>query len=291
MEYGRDIRHCLHIRNDVVEQVLGYLGGKDSSPFVLYGDAGCGKTLLMGKIALKAHTVLHEDCVVITRFFGTTMRSRQLVDVLKTLILQICEASGIPYPIGSVTYGVSVLSFCFHDLIKKFGSEGSFSKKTLVFIIDAIELLNTESGQLDLSWLRIKLPKNVKIVISSRLSKEKLEAQFFGTLPSKNIQYIDPLGEKGAKDIFDAWVHVEGRQLTNLQQENVHALFKYCTQPLFLRLVFIESRKWSSHCKPNLQELVGLTVGEATELMFKRLELKHGKVLVTRAMGYLLIAR
>ena len=208
MTYARQVHHVVRVRDDIIERVLMYISNREDTgnqPFIVHGAAGSGKSLIMGKVAIGANSSAGEGSVVAVRFAGTTLRSQTLLDVLRSLILQIAEAYGIHYAIGSHSYGTSAMAYCFLKLIEKLNKQGELENRTLVIIIDAFDLLFTKTevanedmidDVIDLSWLPGILPPKVKVVLSCRWGPQTLEERLEGRADPRYMVHVDPLGQK-----------------------------------------------------------------------------------------------
>ena len=92
------------------------------------------------------------------------------------------------------------------------------------------------------------------------------------------------------KEILEAWLQGIGRTLTQEQFELVLSSFAKCPQPLFLKLIFTEASRWDSYTDVTGLDLGG-DVRQAIQLLFQRLERKHGKTLTSRTLSYITAGR
>lgn len=160
-------------------------------------------------------------------------------------------------------------------------------EKPLVLFFDSLDLLSEADGAHNLTWMPIKLPPNVKIIISVLpeynglfdLLKTMIEQQ-------DSFTEILPLGEKLSGTVIQAWLKSANKSVTKDQWAKVNEAITKCNLPLFVKLTFDEICRWRSYTKPNMTTLA-FTINDSIMLLLERIELQHGKTLVAHAFSYI----
>ncbi|KAG1670315.1 NACHT and WD repeat domain-containing protein 2 [Nymphon striatum] len=101
---------------------------------------------------------------------------------------------------------------------------------------------------------------------------------------------MKPLGVEVALEILKVWLSDAKRSLTYQQLEIVKGALYKCTLPVYVKLVFADICRWKSYSKPN-ETTLGSTIMDSIMRLFDRIEVAHGKILVTHAISYITAAR
>lgn len=79
-----------HGRKEFLEEMKKIL--KENRTLVIHGESGCGKTSIMAKICTFVRSWLNEeDCIVVTRFIGTSPDSSSIRPLLRSICNQLCR--------------------------------------------------------------------------------------------------------------------------------------------------------------------------------------------------------
>ena len=274
-------------RQDVLEKIESFLKDfEKTQPLVIYGASGSGKTSIMAAVAKSTKEWLGNGSVCIFRFLGTSPNSSSIRATIANICLQICEVYSINPP--NILEDFSQLVRFFHGVIVNLPVS---AVKPLVLILDSVDQLSAANNAHLMNWLPKKYSKFVKIAIS-------VLPNYYDILPNLrrsltiDSSYIEVpmLTIDMGKQILEAWLEGLGRTLTDEQFELILSSFTRCPQPLFLKLIFTEASRWNSYT--NVQGLdLGSDVPQAIRLLFQRLERKHGKMLTSRALGYITAGR
>ena len=97
---------------------------------------------------------------------------------------------------------------------------------------------------------------------------------------------IPELSSDDVSDILTNWLKTEKRTLQEHQLQVLEEAFKQCPLPLFLMISYDETRLWKSYSTPSETQLE-TTIRKAIDKLFERVEIRHGEVLVRRALGYI----
>jgi hypothetical protein len=282
-------------RQTELQTILDYLKDDSPWPLVVHGASGCGKTALLARAAeeMQKSEVRGQKPEVIVRFIGVTPRSSDL----RSLLGSLCQELRLRHPReGELPTDIKALGEELHEHFRSATPE-----QPLILFLDALDQLSdAENGRL-LNWLPTgQLPPHVKLVVSclSDRAKDDPAGQPFAELtrrqlPAKNIVNLDALSEVEASTLlFDRWLHQAGRTVSREQRERIEQRLAspVCRQPIYLKLLFEESRLWRSYdAVPELGESVSAILGQ----LFERLgrPANHGRLLVERVLGYLAASR
>ncbi|XP_078534484.1 NACHT and WD repeat domain-containing protein 2 [Lissotriton helveticus] len=260
------------------------------NPLVVYGGPCTGKTLLLAEVAKKAYSWLQDelgpesDPVVLVRFIGST----DLCTDLKNLLQSICEQLSISYRCLVQCFPKKILEL--RELFINLLNESSFHRP-LVLIFDSLEQLPEADDARKLWWLPSHLPRTVRIILSTLPNKHGI-LQKLRCLIHEDDNYIEliPRDRKMCSQILKHQLLRVKRKVTSGQQIYVNEAFSKCTLPMFVNLTFREVRTWRSHKDVDDSSLC-ITVHENIEQLFISLENKCGPRLVSRALGYITMAK
>jgi WD40 repeat protein len=272
-------------------KVLHYLDSVSQRPFVLHGLSGSGKSALMAAAAREAAG--RPGAIVIERYLGTTSRSSDL----RSLLIDLCQSLRELFPLAHVLpTDLRLIEKEFYDQLKNATAE-----RPIYIFLDALDQLDSSDDAHLLWWIRsTPLPTNVGIVVSC-MSDPSDEMPFGpwaaikqrGFLTEDNSTAIEHLEPQEAQSLWTRWLDQASRNLTADQQvaidERILKGTTDCRQPLYMRILFEEARRWPSYTPP---PPLGASVPELLQSLFKRLgePAAHGP-LVEPALAYLVSAR
>ncbi|XP_021375216.1 NACHT and WD repeat domain-containing protein 2-like isoform X2 [Mizuhopecten yessoensis] len=284
------IRFCqqkcatFHGRETTLDKIKTYLTTANQKPLVIHGMSGCGKTSIMAMAAkLVPSWMNNTEPVVVIRFLGTTPDSSNINSLLMSIIQQI-----------NIIYGYHIdVPEDLTDLMKElqFALRHAKPSRPLVLMLDSLDQLDPTNNARSLQWLPTVLNNSVKIVVST------LEDDVYECFPKlqqklKNPSQFVPvpvLEKKDVNNILDSWLKSNKRTLTSEQRNTVTKSFDQCPIPLFLKLSFDEACKWNSFSPPDQTRLES-TVRDSINMLYSRLEVRHGEIFVAHALGYLTTA-
>ncbi|KAG5850899.1 hypothetical protein ANANG_G00087280 [Anguilla anguilla] len=256
-------------------------------PLVVYGPSGIGKTALMCKLAQEMQGVLGPKSVVVQRLLGTSPLSSEIDSVLRSVCFQVCGAVGLPLPTTQTTNNHEDLVRFFHGLL----AQVSQQRDSLLIILDSLDQLSEANHAHKLHWLPKEIPPYVQIVVSTVDSGPPLLEALRGMIPApENFFLVEQLGVDQGREIIDAYMRAAGRRLTSDQRDVVLRGFQHCGHPLLLKLTLDTARRWASYT-PVSELQLGSTTQEAVSLLFQHLEKKHGRQLISAALGYIVSSR
>ncbi|KAK3095848.1 hypothetical protein FSP39_019955 [Pinctada imbricata] len=279
-------RECVQHLQFCQEKLKGFYGDS-KEPLVIHGLSGCGKTCIVAAAAQKAFESVKGKGAVILRFLGTTPDSSDVVSLLHSLIEHIYRLLVQPYQ--RVQGSVKLLKARFKQSVLFLRKKAD---QKFVIILDSVDQLDASNdGRQVLSWILKTLPENVKIIISTLENKEYeafplLKAE----LPEQSFVNVPDFSLDGAIEIIDHWSKDRKRQLTQLQKAKLIDAFKSFSLPLFLKLSAEKAFQWRSF-RPENNILFETNIKEAIHALFGRIEKRHGRTLVSHALGYITTAK
>jgi len=262
-------------REDVLKDVAGYLPGVGSRPLVLHGVPGCGKSSIMAQAWERARSS-HPSAVVVRRFIGASPESSNGLTLLRSL----CEQIGAEYGVR----GETPLEFIATARVFAERLALATAERPLLVFLDALDQLGKDDPARSLFWVSTSLPSHCRMVLST--------AELALTPSECELREIEPLSESDAGQALDYWLATAKRKLTIEQRQVLLAAFNRCGLPLYLKLAFEEARGWPSSL-PSTQCSLGEGVEGIIVTLFDRLAegANHGRLLVSRGLGYLAAAR
>lgn len=97
---------------------------------------------------------------------------------------------------------------------------------------------------------------------------------------------IPELSSDDVSNVLTNWLKSENRTLQEHQLQVLKDAFKQCPLPLFLMISYDETRLWRSYSALS-ETCLETTIRKAIDKLLERVEIRHGEVLVRRALGYL----
>ncbi|MBD3189391.1 MAG: DUF4062 domain-containing protein [Candidatus Heimdallarchaeota archaeon] len=278
-------------RKKIIEQLVDYLT-PPSQQQVLFvsGSTGTGKSALLAYLITK---VLVEKMKqqqqhnkqkthLLYRFLGTTAKSDDSPNFLRSMLLQLEQLTGKRFSDGTYATKQSEIAGLFKKSLEELPNDKSF-----LFIIDALDQLIPRDKGRSLNWLPATLPANVKIICSY-----STDAQDIGSIVDQRtntatlaLQHFTV--EEGEENLL-LLLEKAKRRLQPNQKAYLLEQFKKVGTPLYLKLAFEGSLQWASYTKE--YSLASTTKGLIKQL-FNRLERIHGKPTIQKVLSYLVSAR
>ena len=275
-------------RNEMLQTVREYLLGNSNQALVVHGESGSGKTSLMAKAASLVNSNIADspredvNLAVVLRFIGTTPKSSSIQQLLHSISHQIA------YLTGSYRHKVpdnyTSLKAYVVDLLQR----GNFNGMLVIFL-DAVDQLSSSNGAHTMDWLPARLASNVKVIVSTLPAKATILDRLRSKISDNYIQ-VTSLPFSDCLHVMNVLLELTDRDITYSQWKLVKEAFEHCTLPLFITLTFQEVIQWKSYDDIPHDTLMH-TVEACIHKLFDRLERKHGKVFVSRALGYITAAK
>ncbi|XP_028856610.1 NACHT domain- and WD repeat-containing protein 1 isoform X2 [Denticeps clupeoides] len=255
-------------------------------PLVVYGPPGMGKTALMCKLQQEMRSLLGPRAVVVVRLLGTSYYSSDVDLMLWSICLQICRAFGLPQPSLQTSNSFEELVRFLNCTLSHVSERG----ESLLLVLDSLDQLSLSNSAHKLRWLPREIPPNVHVVVSARDTGLPL-SYLRGMLedPGRFFE-VDRLSCDQGRDIIDAYLRSAGRCLVPEQSNAVLWSFQTTGSPLFLKVTLDMAKQWASYA--DISDVhIGNTAEEALSLFLQSLEMKHGRQLVTSALGFIVSSR
>jgi len=272
-------------REDIRRQIGDYVQSDATTPLIIHGTSGSGKTALMGRAWLD----LPQGMKSVARLIGATPGSSDL----RALLTSLCRELGVE----EVPSDMNELVKTFRDRLS--APEESETERAerppVILLLDALDQLNPTDNARMLYWLPRKLAPGVKLVMSVLQTEKEDEQDALRDDPfdlarriwPESLLEVGTLDETSAATLLDAWLDEAERTLQEDQRKEVLDKFGQYPLPLYLKLAFEETRRWKSW--DGVPIGLRATVDGIIEQLFERLEhpKNHGETLVSRALGYL----
>lgn len=267
-------------RANILEKISKYIKEEGQYPLAIFGEGGSGKSSLIA-YAIEQARQKFPGAEIVFRFIGTTPSSSDGRALLESLCREISRLYG-----GDE----ATVPSSYEELIKDFRERLSLAtaEKPLILFLDSLDQLSTVYNAQNLIWLPGKLPENVRLITTTRPGEQLVILR--GKLPEANVVKLEPMPEDEANTLLDLWLEDARRTLQDFQRREILEKFKACGLPLYLKLAFEEARLWSSDFK---DVKLNPTIKGIIRELYERLssEANHGKMLVSRSLGYLAATR
>lgn len=227
---------------------------------------------------------------------GTTIRSSSIINVYYYLIYHliklfspIVDVLGLP----KKNLNKTELKEYLRKQLSLLDHSKEFRNKRLVIVLDSIDQLNASDYILD--WFLEEFPSCIKFVYST-LGKhgdilERLQSD--NKILKENLIDIQSetyaLDKEKSKIIIEDWLKMSERKLSEKQMEIILDMIKNTENlyPLYLKLIFDISSKWSSFYEPTSDFIECLSIDKCIAYLFKKLEKSYGELFFQRVIIYL----
>jgi NACHT domain- and WD repeat-containing protein len=264
-------------RQDVLTTLESSLAGARTTPLLLVGAPGSGKTAVLAEMARRLQA-RNDGLDVMVRFIGATPRSTEVRTLVQDFTIALRQRRGVGE--ASPPQGTDAAVAAFREELDQPRPE-----RGIVLVIDGLDQLS--GTMIDLAWLPTEFPRGVQVVLSAQTgSVAEAVRRHLDTVPVT----LEPMlpGEGGR--LLDWWLADKDRTLGPHQRAEVLRAFGALGLPLHLRLAFEEGRRWSSSTPVLPGSLADDVPGMVGQLL-DRLQLEHGDVLLGAALGYLAASR
>jgi WD40 repeat protein len=309
-QYLEELVKGFHGREHVLDAIRDAVDSDTSSPIILTGSSGSGKSATLAK-AVQQLQEKRTDHKVFYRFAGSTTLSSDATSLLSNLCEEIYERCGLHHqkesrlaeiPVhsdemqtrrGSIEQEYHIPSD-LRGLLSTFLRFLAFASREgpLIVVLDGLDKLEQRSVSQMIRWLPGEPPSNARLLLSMT-SDEKLHL-LQARLPEGRFLEMGPLTGKVGEQILDDWLAQDSRDLQPWQKQQIIKEFQEGGQglPLYLKLAFEQARFWKSYTDQG-SLTVGPDIDTMIESLFEQLSAndKHGPVLVSRVIGYLLTSR
>lgn len=279
--YCKEKARHFYGQTELVDKVQQYLGSETSKPLVVYGEAGSGKTTLLSKIATEVVNQSRGATICAVRYLGFTPKSSDIKQVLITLCQQLTRALG--RKAVDLPYDCKDLQRYFSELLS------SVPKGlNIVIFLDSLEKLIPEYNAHYLSWLPTQLKSNIKIIVSTHPTKHKLLDRLQGEI-IKDVSYmlgVTQMPVEDAEGLMQYILAMHSRKLTSIQSNVFKSKFSECSLAMYVQLLTHKAKSLASYDRVDKAHIPS-DINQAINSYFEELEVKHGKTMVGKALGYL----
>ena len=141
-------------------------------------------------------------------------------------------------------------------------------------MLDSIDQLKKSDHAYNMKWLPTDLPRNVTFIISTLASRFGIVDNLRALLPDEQ-HYVHVIILK-----------MNNRNLAEEQRNLIMPEMERFPNALYMKLLIDRSLTWASFT-PTEDIMIAKTVKEAIIMLFSDMESQFGKILVSRALGYL----
>ena len=227
----------------------------------------------------------------VIRFLGKTPATREIIPLLKNVVQNLVDILSpdvfLPREFTNLPSAFEELSSLFNSIIKLVPKN-----KKLVIMLDGLDELVKSENAFELHWVPIKLPMNVKIILScDDQGYDFIETLKDNGFPISNFVNVPGLSAQSSMALLKHWTSCHDRTLTPHQWKSIAVtLGRKTHRPLYLRLLLDGLLKWHSYDKTYLRS-PPKDVTACIRVLFEQLEETHGQMLVSHAFGLLAVTK
>ena len=230
-------------------EIKSYITSDNQQPLIIHGPSGCGKSSLMAKAIQDA-----SDCEprkIIYRFVSATPNSSSSIGVLNS----ICDELGIVMNSGKdgITSEGNYSSGYNWETTEKYNN---FCEKIcreiigltddVVIFIDAVDQFVNDDN---FAWLPEKLPKNVKIILSTICDENyPKDSRYLFTLKNKfeSDSFLEIKKFVSHKQLLLTLLNKENRKIQGEQERYFEEQYRTAQSPLYVVFAVQVLKNWRS---------------------------------------------
>jgi WD40 repeat protein/guanylate kinase len=282
-------------RNDFLKRVDKYIEDKNNNyPFVIYASSGSGKSSLMSKI-IKNSKQKYKSYNIIYRFVGISDLSNNPINLFTSIYFELISISEVSLLLNryfmqtqlsqeAILSSIKELSKVIEFLIENYPSK-------LIIFLDALDQFIIVDK---LNWLPMKLPQNVKIILSTLPNEDKYKnIDYLPRLREKyknsnNFLFLESFNKEEASSMIEEYLNYFNRTVTTSQKNKLLNAFIQNGSPLYLKILLEEAMEWKSYTIVD-NEIYPKDTDELIERLFDRLNSKfhHSKPLINYSCAYI----
>ena len=267
-----------HGRTEALARLREYAAGDDPRPCVVMGEPGSGKSTVL---AARVRQLSEEmpDARVLSHFIGASPASATLENMLRRLAEELLRILGqeriLPSDVGE-------LGRTLAELLRD-----SVRRQRTILVVDGINQL-ADGGQAGaFGWFPPVLPPGLRVLVGAH-EGPPLDAML-RRAPNLFTVMLGPLPQSTRKDIVSA-------SFQEFRKELPDSLLKLLVEkkdagnPLYLKVACEELRLHGDHIIADKVKDLKDSLPELFNAVLDRIELDHGKEIVTRAFTFLACA-
>ena len=255
-----------------INQML--LSNRSGSVMLIHGDVGCGKSMVMSKVAALLPLWIQENCVVVYRCINSSGASSTSISILRYLCLQITLAYNETFVLSSNLTKQKILKD-FLILLRVISVKYGLSKP-LVILLDSVDSVSSFN-----QCLPMKCPKWIYVFASCatksvpKISRETT-LSYHIELPSENELklYIAKQSTYGSRCLAQ-------NQISFLQK-GVNKNTSLLLVDMWMRVAY----KWKSHDDVHQMTLPN-SFDVAVDIVITQLIDQYGRQFISYAMLYI----
>lgn len=271
------------------EQIVSdYIRAHRSSPLIVGGRSGSGKTAFMANTATKPAEPW-PNAVIVTRFIGASRNSSRLGPLVRSIYAETARRTGNTpeHPSDTGTPGFWL------GRALEFGT----AERPLVIIVDGLDQLNDEPHARSGQWLPKTIPEHSRLVLScmaperrSRAESESIDSVLRQIMDQDAFCEIGDPSNDDAERMLCVWLESFDRTVTTRQFRSLVRAIRRNPRPLYVRILAELARSWSTDYAPGK---LPRTTAAALSTFLDKLEDpgNHGRLLVEKTLGWLLVSR
>lgn len=222
-------------RKKYLNDMSNYVAGDDSTPLIITGESGSGKSSLLSYWSLQhswKSSTDNQEPPIIMRFIGAGSSSGDVSSLMSKILLELDRRFQLGIDIPHVTNFEKLREVFAQslDMASEFGK--------LVIVMDSIDQLNLANDtETNLLWLPTQLPPNIRLILSTTKGPELQE--FIDR--NWTIVELNLLTERERKEIITNYFGKFGK---NLEVNLVEFISSHprSSNPLFLHTLLEEIR-------------------------------------------------
>uniref|UniRef100_A0A2C9JHY2 Uncharacterized protein n=1 Tax=Biomphalaria glabrata TaxID=6526 RepID=A0A2C9JHY2_BIOGL len=273
---------CMYNQDTLLNRLREYLVGNLTTPLVVYGAPGSGKSKMISKMAFHISELLTGEYIFILRYIGHTPKANDLRQLLVSICQQIALTTDRPEE--EVPLELKEVIKYFQRLLASIPSN-----IRLVIILDGLEQLHSDSHSLILNWVPCTLPPHVKLIMSINSTARDLLEQFTqDVLPENPESFLEMVSATvdECEDMLSQLLISVDRSVTNTQMAVLKRVIEGEPLPLYVELLANLAKDWNSFTDVS-SVYIPLNCEDGIRDLLDRLEKKHGYMMVSRALSYI----
>jgi tetratricopeptide (TPR) repeat protein len=228
----------------------------DGPPLVILGESGSGKSALLANWAKHYRQQIPEG-VLLEHYIGSTPTSVDWQAMLRRIMIELQLRFAIRMTIPEEPAEIRLQFANWLGMIPE--------KTRLVLVLDALDQLDDTQGALDLVWLPVEFPPNVRVILST-LPGRPLEAIQDRDWPT---MVVEPMDRTERRQLIMDYLGHYRKKLDKVHLDRIAAA-SHTGNPLYLRTLLEELRIFGEH--EHLGDQIGHYLEAAsTEVLFEKI--------------------